>query len=237
MLQLDRAVQKARASAGGSEDVLHIGRSPYVNPYLVSILSSTRLPLYPKLRLEFSGNFSSELARQVTAHELDLALIAKGGESSYLNYLVVDTAPFYVLFRQIEPRLSSFRTLSLQELDHQPWALFGRHVHPYLHDQLLLAAKETGVSSPSIRSIQTAEEGAQLVSQFGGVAFLTPIGAWRAMAPGLTIRPLTGERLRLLTVLVTRRGDESRLLSEYVRSTMKKLEKPPSAQRTLSFAG
>ncbi len=235
LLHLDRSVQRARASAQNVEEVLHVGRSPYTNPQIITILTSTRSALYPNLRIELSGNFSGELTRQVLANELDLALITKGTESPLLNYLLIESSRFFVLFRDSESDLASLSTVALSHLDRRPWALFGRHVHPFLHDEVMLLAKGQSVNPSSIRSIQTAEEAAQLVVQFGGVAFLTQTGAWRVMEQGLTIRPLNEDKLRLDTVLITRAEDDSRLLSEYVRSAMKRFEQFKASQQQLTF--
>ena len=45
VLHLERAVQRAKASATEVEDVLYVGRSPYINPYFVTVLNSARLAL------------------------------------------------------------------------------------------------------------------------------------------------------------------------------------------------
>ena len=73
------------------------------------------------------------------------------------------------------------------------------------------------------------------MAQFGGVAFLTQTGAWRVMEQGLTIRRLDEARLRMNTVVITRLDDESRLLSEYVRSAVKRLGHFKSVQQQLSL--
>lgn len=237
IIHIERAVQSARTSAENAEDILRIGRSPYTDPYVITALTSTRLSLYPKLRIEVSGNFSAELSRQVLAQELDMALIAKGTESPLLNYLRIRSSPFFILFRESDEQLAALRYLTLADLDLRPWALFGRHVHPFLHDQILLLAKARSVHPASTRSVQTAEEAAQLVFQFGGVAFLTQTGAWRSIEHGLIIRPLIESTLEIATVLITRADDKSRLLSEFIRSAMKKLVKLSASQRSFELAG
>ena len=55
------------------------------------------------------------------------------------------------------------------------------------------------------------------------------------MEPGLTIRLLEEQMLQLRTVLITRAEDDSRLLSEFVRSTMRKLIREEATQRALTF--
>lgn len=109
IVHLERAVQSARSSAEGAKDILHLGRSPYTDPYVITTWASTRLSLCPKLRIEVSSNFSAELSRQVLAKELDMALITKGTESPLLNYLKIKASPFFVLSVN---RISSWQTLN-----------------------------------------------------------------------------------------------------------------------------
>jgi hypothetical protein len=73
VLHLERAIHKARSISEGAEAVLHTGTSPSIDPYLLSMLLSVRLPLYPKLRIYRSSNFSPELSRQVMTGELEIA--------------------------------------------------------------------------------------------------------------------------------------------------------------------
>ena len=84
----------------------------------------------------------------------------------------------------------------------------------------------------------TAEEASELILAHNGVAFLTRGGSWRIARDGLTMRPLAEERLRLVTKLATRADNNSRLVSEFVRATGRKLtSKRPVQQAVLPLAG
>ena len=51
LAEIERAVHSGRAASLGTDDVLCIAKSPYIDPYFVSVMGSLRLPLYPKLQL------------------------------------------------------------------------------------------------------------------------------------------------------------------------------------------
>ena len=70
----------------------------------------------------------------------------------------------------------------------------------------------------------------------GQVAFLTRAGAWRVARHGLTMRPLANKKLHIQNAFVVRSGNDSRLLSELVRSLKRKLDGPVSRQTTLQKA-
>ena len=54
VLHSERATQVARAALSNAEVVLRVGRSPYTDPYLTSMLLAVRLPLFPRLKIEIS---------------------------------------------------------------------------------------------------------------------------------------------------------------------------------------
>ena len=189
LMYLEQAVQRVRILAKGAEAVLHLGRSPYADPYIVDMFSSTRLPFYPLSAYRADENFPlNSLGKFVS--ELDLASIAESTQLSLLNYLVVQTEPFFILLRESDP-ISADEALTLEQSIEQPWLLFARHVHSVLYDRVLQVAKVRNVRPADVQTIQTAEEAASCRTA-GRAALLTQTEAWRVMEPGLTIRPLQG---------------------------------------------
>ena len=230
LLHLDRAVHLTRAAASGAEAVLNIGSAPDVDPYIVSTVLAARLPLYPALRIHASSNFSQELSRHVITGELDSALVVGGVPDKRLNHTKVETRPLYAVFR-LDDELAAKQAVSLNDFNGRVWVVYGRHVHPYLHDELWSLAREKRVRPSDFHHVTTAEEAAQLVTQHRGVAFLVRNGAWRVARDGLTMRPLDEAKLVVQTSLVTRSDDGSRLTSEFVRTSMRRLQAIEPAQQ------
>jgi DNA-binding transcriptional LysR family regulator len=81
ILHAERAVQAARAAVQNAETILNIGRSPYVDPFFTSTLLATRLPLFPRMRLNLSSGFSCDLVHDVLIGELDIALVIEPPDS------------------------------------------------------------------------------------------------------------------------------------------------------------
>ena len=65
IMYAERAFQAARDAMRGADTVLHIGRSPYTDPFLVTTLQSVQLPLYSRLKLEVSSQFSFQLVDEI----------------------------------------------------------------------------------------------------------------------------------------------------------------------------
>ncbi|MGF7183210.1 LysR family transcriptional regulator [Tunturiibacter psychrotolerans] len=237
VLHLERAIHQARSISKGAEAVLHIGTSPSVDPYLLSTLLSIRLPLFPKLMVYRSSNFSAELGRQVMTGELEIALLTAGLSTPRLNFLNIASAPFYVVVRNSN-QLAKKREVRLRDCHERPWILFGRHLNPSLYETFMSRAKQESVSPLEIHHITTAEESAHFLAHHDGVAFLTHDGAWRIARNGLAMRPLIDDELRLRTALVTRADDRTRLVSEFVRAVGRKIKSDSDhRQQQLALTG
>ena len=159
VFHLERAVHLTRAAAKGAEVVLHFGSSPYIDPYIVSTTLSVRLPLFPTMRVQTHSHFSQELMRQVSSGELDIAIVAAGEENSRLNFLELERHPLFALIKAED---DSARKLSacLEDFDDRVWVLFGKHVHPTMHDLIFSRAEALGVKPTEIHYFTTAEEAA-----------------------------------------------------------------------------
>ena len=236
MAHIERAVVSARADSGGDSEVLHVGRSTYTDPWLVSMILAVHLPFYPGLRIQWSSNYSHELAREVLAGTLDLALTTGLPENQKLTCLKMSEHPFYIAMSRNDG-LAAQREVRLSSMHNRNWVLFSRHVSPHFYDAIQREASKTGVGSSELHHVMGAEEAVPLILEHSGLAFLTRTGAWRIARDGITMRPLAEENLCLVTSLAARADSKSRLISEFVKATARKLEslrKPVQAQLPLS---
>jgi DNA-binding transcriptional LysR family regulator len=223
LIHQERAVEVARSAAKDAEAVLNLGQSPFVDPFLTSIVTSVHLPLFPELRINISSDYGSELIRRVASGELEIALLTAGPELPQLTQVEVATSPLYVLISETSP-LAVEQTLRLRDFDEIPWILFARQVHPMLYDAIHERAISLGIAATERHHVISAEQAAQLVFRTGGAAILNKHGAWRVAMDGLTMRPLDEPEIVMRTVLAVR-NDASRLVSELVRATVGKLKR------------
>jgi DNA-binding transcriptional LysR family regulator len=141
-----RATQAVHAAAREIESVLSIGRSPYIDPFLVSTLLTVRLPLFPHLKLDLPSRFSLDLVHDVLAGTLDLAMVTDPPESPVLSTVLISESPFFITM-SAEDDLAQRQQLALDDLSGREWVLFESHVHPPLYEQILnLAEKARGTS-------------------------------------------------------------------------------------------
>ena len=224
----EQAIQSARLAAKGAEAQLRIGMSPYVDPFLSSLMGSLHLSRYPTLRLQTFSDTSPNLLKKVSTGELEVALVTATGEAKELSSIELTSAPLYILLEK-DSVLATYRELTLDLLRNSPWILFAQQIHPQLYDLISRRALEAGINPREKHHITTAEQAAQLVPSTGGVAFLTRSGAWRVAVDGLTVRPLAEPELKVRTVITTH-IDASRLVSEFIRTFVRKVGDPQTAR-------
>lgn len=237
LLHAERAVVAARVIFNGADEILNIGKSPYGDPYLITTLLSIRLPLFPGFRIKLWSNYSNELAHQVVAGTLDLALITGVPDNSKLSLLKVADNPFYIAFLQADSLVTK-QDIRLEDIHNRNWILPGRHANLHLYETIQFVAKNKAVSASDIFHVMTPEEAPELIREHNGVAFLPRTGAWRIARDGITMRPLIEDKLRLVTHLAARANTRSRLVNEFVRAAGRKLTSvKPIVQKRLPLMG
>lgn len=237
VLHTERAVVAAKAVFNGADEVLNVGKSACEDPFLVSTLLSVRLPLFPGMRVKLWSNYSTELAQQVIAGTLDLALITSIPETPKLSLLKVADNPFYIAM-SLNDELAHHRELRMEHLHNRNWILLARYTNAHLYDTIQLVASDQEISASDISPVMTPEEAPELILEHKGLALLPRTGAWRIARDGITMRPLSEERLRLVTSLAMRSDSKSRLVNEFVKTTARKLSAiKQTAQRSLPLTG
>jgi len=230
ILHAERAVADAKAAMQGADEVLHIGRSVYADPYLVTAIQSIQLPLFPRMKVKLWSNFSHELARMVATGNLDLALVVAIPDSPSLSFLSVTESPGYIALPRNDAVARSVE-LRLEDLRAHEWILPAPHINPYITEMIQAEASAKNIVAPDTHTFTTAEEASALVMAHKGAAFLTREAAWRISSNEIAVRPLSAEHPKLVTRLAMRADDKKRLTSEFVRAVGRKLVKVQSPQQ------
>jgi DNA-binding transcriptional LysR family regulator len=222
LLHIERAVQSGRAANEDAEEVLHVGRSPYTDPFLTTTLLSVKLPLYPQLKIELSQQFSCDLIREVLAGGLDLAIATEPQESKRLTTVKVSESPFYIAMPE-EDELAYEDSITLDMLAGRSWVVFERRMHPPVYDTVMRLADQRKIKPARLHHIVVPEDSYSFIADDGAVAFVVKSGAMRIARDGITVRPLTEDALMLKTYLASRADEKSKVVSELVRAVMRKL--------------
>ena len=225
ILYAERAFQAAREAVREAGTALHVGRSPYTDPFLVTTLDSIQLPLYSRLRIEISSHYSCELVDEILTGALDVAIATEPPDSPLLTTVQIAELPFYIAMSKRD-RLAAGPAVTLEALSNHCWILFERKLHPPLYDHVLHLAGERKIAPKKIRHITAPEEAFPFVEAGECIAFVVKTGALLLARNGVTVRPLEEPALKLKTYLVSRADNDSKLVSEFVRTYMRKLSPP-----------
>jgi DNA-binding transcriptional LysR family regulator len=237
VFHVERALQSGRAIANGATELLHLGRSAYTDPFIVSTLLSVHLPLFPGMKLKVWSNFSNDLVQQVIAGSIDVAVVTGVPDNTKLRLETIADNPFYIAL-SMQDDLSRLREISLKDMDDRDWILLGQHANPYLYEMIQTVASDRGIRPSDIHAFTSPDEASELIREYEGVAFLPRTAAWRIARDGITMRPLAEDRLRLVTKLAVRTNNKSRLVHEFVRAALRKLKRTRSnAQAKLPLTG
>lgn len=220
---IEEAALVARAAPRGADEILNVGQSSYTDPWLASLIRSIHLPLFPGMQINWSSNFSHEVAHDVIVGTLDFALTTGVPETPKLSCLKLAEFPFYIAMTS-DDRLAQHREVRIADMRNRAWVMFSRHVSPYMYDAIKSEAAKLGVGPTELHHVTAEEEAVPLIAEHGGLAFLNRTGAWRIARDGITIRPLAEENLKLVTNLVVRADSKSRLIKEFLKATARKME-------------
>jgi len=222
LLHGERAIQAARSVLQDADTPLHIGRSPYTDPFLITTLLSLELPLFPRLKIELASQFSFDLVHDLLAGALDMAIATEPPESPLLSKVQIGESPFYIAMAKRD-ELAGYPSVTLDMMANRWWVLFERRLHPPLYDSIRRIAEQRKIRPSKTHHITAPEEAFPFVADQSALAFVVKAGALLMARNGVTVRPLAEPELRLRTYLASRADNESKVASELLRTFMRRM--------------
>lgn len=224
----ERAIQLARATQEGCDRVLTVGHSPHCDQSWISTVVTIRLPLYPKLRVRLMGQFPIELVRSVAVGELNFALVTAPLLNADIIAVPFAQAPLYAALPENHPAVKN-ETLGLRDLANDEWILFPKRLHPIVYDAIMASARRDGITPKCTHDVVTAEQAIHLVSEQVGIGIVTKPNAFDSRPKNVVLKPFSDNSLRFETCVIMRKGDDSRLTNQFVRTLLRKFKLPPQA--------
>lgn len=222
LLYAEKAFQAAWAAGQNAKDVLFVGKSPYTDPALTSLLLSIDLPSHPNLRIELTSQYSCDLAHELVTGAIDLAIAMEPPKSHELTTFKIAETPFYIGMSK-QDELATMPSLTLDTMAGRCWVLFDRRLHPPLYDAVIKLAEKKKITPTKIRHITVPEEAFPFVADGSSIALLVKAGALIMARNGVTVRPLIERTLFTKTYLASRTDNRSKTVSKMVRTFMTKI--------------
>jgi DNA-binding transcriptional LysR family regulator len=233
----ERAIQLARATQDGCDRVLTVGNSPHCDESWISTVVNMRLPLYPNLRVRLMGQFPIELVRGVVVGELNFALVTAPLLNADITAVPFAQTPLYAVLPESHAAINK-EHLGLEDLVNDEWILFPKRLQPIVHDAILAVARRSGIKPKCTHDAVTAEQTIHLVSEQVGVGIVTKPNVLDYRTKNVVLKPFSDKSLCFETYVIMRKGDDSRLTNQFVRTLLRKLKPPPhdGSQMELSLS-
>jgi DNA-binding transcriptional LysR family regulator len=216
----EKAIQLARATQEGCDRILTVGHSPHSDQSWIATLVTIRLPLYPKLRVRLMGHFPIELVRSVAVGEFNFALVTAPLLNADIIAVPFAQAPLYAALPDNHPAVKN-ETLELQDLANDEWILFPKRLHPIIHDAIMAVARRDGIRPKCTHDAVTAEQAVHLVSEQVGVGIVTKPTLFESQMKNVVLKPFSDKSLHFETCVIMRKGDDSKLTNQFVRSFLR----------------
>lgn len=230
----ERAVQLARAAQEGYERILMVGHSPHCDQSWISTVVGIRLPLYPRLRIRLMGQFPAELVRSVVTGELNLAIVTAPSVNGDVTAVAFAQTPLFAALPENHPAADRDR-LELQDLAEDEWILFPKRLHPVFYDTIMEVARRDGITPRCPHVAVTAEQAVQLVSEQIGIGIISKPHPFAFRTKGVVLKPFSEKSLWFQTCVIMRKGDDSRLTNQFVRSFLRKFRLSPQTESQMEL--
>lgn len=214
-------IHRGQMAHEGKEHILLVGHSPYIDPYLLSLLFAVHLPQFPKLKVETNTDVAPVLVQKLLDGAINLAIVACPTEMDAVIFSFVSKSPLHAVMLEDHPAASK-ASVSLADFADDSWIVFQESAHPVFYRTLMDQARSMGISIRELHHILTPHEVIHMVNSGIGISFATQALAQCVYGPGLVSRPLVHEQLILETHTAIRKGDDSKLVNAFVRAYHRK---------------
>lgn len=218
-----RALHDAHESRFGERHKLMIGVCSLLSKRWVDLLQAVDLRSFHNVDIEVISAYTFDVLARLHRGELDLAVVTSPPPNSGITSVRVAAQPFMIVMREQHP-LATKGSLRLRDLADCTWVFFERNVHPSLHDRILRRMQEENLQAHIRHRISQADHVLSLLREDSIVAWLTSDSAERAVGSGLVEIPLLDSEIQREIHLATLADNNSPLVSEYVRSFVRRLE-------------
>jgi DNA-binding transcriptional LysR family regulator len=183
------------------------------------------------------GQFPIELVRSVVVGELNFALVTAPLLNADITAVPFAQAPLYAVLPESHAAINK-EHLGLEDLVNDEWILFPKRLQPIVHDAILAVARRGGIKPKCTHDVVTAEQAIHLVSEQVGVGIVTKPNVLDYRTKNVILKPFSDKSLCFETYVIMRKGDDSRLTNQFVRTLLRKLKPPPQdgSQMELSLS-
>jgi LysR family hca operon transcriptional activator len=214
--RVDYAGRLARQAAEGLAGDLSVGTFPSADVRVLPALRPLVAEHLPDLRMILHSKYAVEPMSGLRSGTLDVAFMRNPDDADGLE-LVDLLREQIVLVLPSHHALARKKKIPVQSLDDLPCITMERSLSPALHDATAALYREARIRMHAVSSADNVLGHLQLIQEGLGFALL-PDSMNSLLPPGVTFRPLDCDPVPSVSiVLAWRRGNDSRLVREFVK--------------------
>lgn len=210
------AMDLARNVASGRSGALKIGfTAACAYDFLSSLISASREAM-PDVAFSFTEMISRQQVEALVSSHIDLGFMRPPISPAELETLLVESEPFMVAIPEGH-RLVGEDSISIKDLDGEPFLMYSADRSRYFHDQLTALFASSNVLPRYVQHISRIQPMLALVKAGLGTA-IVPESAAAVRFDGIYLRPLKArKRVNAELFAVWRRNDANPLMTSMVR--------------------
>jgi DNA-binding transcriptional LysR family regulator len=201
----------------GTEHLLLLGHSPWIDRALLALMFEIRLPQFPRLKIELRSDVAPCLTRNLLEGEIQVAIMTEPAENEALILTALSNSPIHAVFPAEHPAAEK-SGISLADFASDAWAILRENADPELYLRFQDHARASRLRPKEFHQIMTPHEAGCLVAGRLAVAFLPTGFAEQVSIPGAVCRPLIDDAIRITTCTALRRSDDSKLANAFIRA-------------------
>jgi LysR family hydrogen peroxide-inducible transcriptional activator len=223
MARLDDLTDAVKAAGVPLAGDLRMGVLPTIGPFLLPRILPGLRDAYPDLRLYLREEQTGSLLRQLADGALELVLMALPYKMEKMETFELADDPFLAVFRRGH-RMGEFETMTPARLDRD--ALLVLEEGNCLTDQILAMGNISDRVRASRFQATSLHTLVQMVDNGLGVTVLPKMAIDAGILRGLKLdfrpfsNPKASRRIALVWRKTSRRGDEFRMLGEFLRDEL-----------------
>ena len=214
--RIDHAGRLARQAAEGHAGELSVGTFPSADVRILPALRPLIATHLPDLRLLLHSKYAVEPISGLQSGKLDIAFMRNPDDGAGLEVLEL-LRERIVLVLPSHHSLARRKRIPVKSLDDLPCITMERSLAPELHDATATLYREARIRMHAVSNADNVLGHLQLVQEGLGFALLPE--SLNALLPnGVTIRPLDCDPIPTVSVVLAwKKGNDSRLVKEFVR--------------------
>jgi len=191
-----------------------VGHSPYIHGQLMPLFTSLTLPGIAAPPIILKSATTIQLVQRVLNGRLEAGFGVMPIVDRELWMERIAHEPFAVCVNE-RHNLAKHTKLSASQLRHETLVWIPREIHPHFYDRIVSYLRTLEFNPKRFHQVQTITQALDFAAIGAGVA-LVPHSAQRFTRPGVLVKPLTDELMRIETALFVRRNPMNETAKNFI---------------------